>query len=285
MVKKILSLEVVSILITILNIFPLIMSARLSPSGSSEVIFLDVGQGDSILIKSKTNQYGLIDTGKNGNILSNLEKYIPANNKTLEFIILTHPDQDHIGMFSEISKRYAIKNLFMNKTAKTNNTLDKIKDIIITKSIPNYPLYDINDFIFGEFNIDVLWPVSNTSSGDFESNEYSIGISLSLDSFDLVSMGDLGSYVEDDLINFLPNKHFEVLKLSHHGSKHSSSEDFIKFVDPEIAIISAGRNNSYGHPSSEVIDRLTENKVPFISTQERGDIRIEIQESGIFDIK
>src|SRR5690606_22817245 len=113
-----------------------------------------------------------------------LEENIPWGVNSLEFLILTHPDLDHIGMFTEISKRYAIKNLFINKTTKVNNVLNEIKYNIISENIHNFGLFDSNDFYFEEFYIDVVWPIENSASRDFESNEHSISTIISIKDFD-----------------------------------------------------------------------------------------------------
>lgn len=284
MVKKVWALEILCIIVTITNVLPVLKIALSKNISEPFVAILDIGQGDSILLKTSTGKFGLIDTGKSMGVISQLEKFIPQYNKVLEFLLLTHPDSDHIGMFAEISKRYQINNLFINKTNKSNNIITQIKDIIIAKNIPNYSLFDNNDFKFENFTIDVLWPSSSIMASDLESNDYSISTLISVGSFDILTMGDLGSYIEDDLIDYLPNTDIEVLKLSHHGSKHSSSTFFLKNIAPKIALVSSGNNNSYGHPHKEVVQRLNDLGIPYLNTADKGNIVIKMENSGNYSI-
>lgn len=221
---------------------------------SSKIIFLDIGQGDATLIKTKQNKFALIDCGPGSNIIYEIEKYLPVGFKEFEFVILTHPDLDHIEGTLEILKSYGVKKIFFNTSAKDNDLVLEIKNKILEKNIENYGFYEVNDFNFDEFEFDILWPVD----GFYEypdSNDNSIAFILKFGKNKIYFGGDLAASPELESVKNIETD-IDILKVSHHGSRFSTSFDFVNKLKPEIAVISAGENNSYGHPSSQVIDML-----------------------------
>ena len=247
------------------------------------VIFLNVGQGDSILVTSN-QQIGLIDAGP-GNIVSErLSQYLPFNINTLDFVVLTHFDKDHIEGFIRLSKTFAIKNLYISKSNKENDLIEELKNIVISKNIPTYYLSSDTDFQFADFSINVVWPISDQTILPKDSNDNSIGIELKYGKCNVYTAGDLSSNFESESTKHIIDSNIEVLKLGHHGSRTSTSQEFIMYTQPDIAIVSAGENNSYGHPHKEVLDILSKNNISTFQTK-NGDITTYLNQGDTIELK
>lgn len=237
------------------------------------VVFIDVGQGDSTLVCTRLSQCGLIDTGKQGDIADSI-KYYTTNQ--LEFLILTHPDTDHISRTLDIVKKIGVKKVFITRSLKAN---DLIADLSVV-GVPTFELRDKNDFKFGEFYFDVLWPDDYLDANSTDSNETSTTILVSNGGHDLYLAGDLGIEYEEQIQLHGPIENVTVAKISHHGSKNSSSTKFLKNINPSVSIISVGRN-SYGHPSKEVLKRLGDLNIDILRTDLDGDVRIYLSEEKL----
>lgn len=256
-----------------------------------KIVFLDVGQGDSILV-SDGNAQLLVDAGKDESSLKQLSKFISPMDRTIEYAIATHPDSDHIGGFWYILQYYHIEHLIISdaihETDISQSILQKAKQegtkIIIAKTG--------NTFSVGNFwNGVVLWPDGILSQNFDDTNDHSIVIRIDskqelfyrknfftkkvmtpLSSFLLT--GDASIVVENILERNISQKILDtdVLKLGHHGSKTSSLFSFLETNSPLVSIISAGCNNSYDHPHDEVLERLKELHILFLETCKRGNI-------------
>ncbi len=238
-----------------------------------KVIFLDIGQGDAILIAQGKNQV-LIDGGKSGKLLlERLGKFIPFWDRQIETVIATHPDQDHIGGLADVLRNYEVETVIETKARSQTQVYKKWEDEIeketarrveairgVKIKFPNgalmetvYPFYSLADF----------------QSKD--NNENSVVAKFVFGENKFLLTGDLPSSRESWLLENNLDLRAQVLKAGHHGSKHSSGADFLKFVAPEEAIISVGKN-SYGHPHPDVLERLREQGVEFYRTDEKGNI-------------
>lgn len=234
----------------------------------TEVIFLDVGQGDAILIKQGRNQI-LIDGGRSGKVLlSAISQYVPFWDRTIETVIATHPDADHIGGLPALIRNYRIGAFVSTGVASESETYRYLEE-----SIGDYPparkLISRRGTSFSlphGGRLEILFP-ENGEHVTGESNETSIVTRFSFDETDFLLAGDLPR--EETFIPDVPES--EVLKLSHHGSKYSSSDTFLARVRPEEAVVSVGQN-SYGHPAPEVLDRAKKAGVFIRRTDESGDI-------------
>jgi competence protein ComEC len=234
------------------------------------MIFLNVGQGDSILIKTSNNKFGLIDAGPNKNVLYQIEEFLPIFVKDIEFVVLTHPDKDHIEGIIYILDRYNIKKVFINKFMDKTDLFKYFKNKLSQRNIDTYYLTTNNDFRFGEFYFDVLWP-QNYFNPNLSTNNSSISFKIEMNNYVIYSFGDLESEFEIKALNNINSqinlsKKTSILKISHHGSKYSTSQELINYINPAFTIISVGRGNSYGHPSEEVINLLKKNNVNIYRT-------------------
>ncbi|MDF2616443.1 MAG: beta-lactamase domain protein [Sedimentibacter sp.] len=233
-----------------------------STSNSSDVTsfltvhFLDVGQADCTLIQLPNGEEALIDTGNYGDgsyitsYLKNLNVY------DIEYLILTHPHEDHIGSAKEIINNFAIEKIYMPDVVTDSNFYESTmlaienKDIEIIFAEPGLKIIDSPDLKF-----QLLSPKSMYYS---ELNEYSAAARLEYSSTSFLFTGDAESVSELEMVGGDFNLDSDVLKAGHHGGRTSSSSDFLKAVTPEYSIISCGEDNSYGHPHIETLNRLSD---------------------------
>jgi len=242
-----------------------------------KVVFLDVGQGDAIYIEAPNKTQMLIDGGVNQQVISQLAKVMPLGDKSINFLVATHPDADHIGGLPGVIDNYKVDGILVNGASsetKIYQTLEnKIKQKNIKKIIARQGMRFILD---KEKNIyfDILFPDRDISK--MESNDGSIVGKLVYGDKSFILTGDATIYSEILIHQTVPDKlKANILKLGHHGAKTSSSVLWLKDVLPDMAIISAGLNNRYKHPSPEILDRLSQLKILYLSTAKEGNIIFE----------
>jgi competence protein ComEC len=243
-----------------------------------EVIFLDVDQGDAILISQGQNQI-LIDGGSSGQrLLEKLGKYVPFWDRKIEVIVATHPDADHIGGLIDLMRTYQIGEIVDTQTQSESQVYKKYREIIDAKKTNEIEgVAGVNLKIGEDAEMKILSPAENYNPSEKDTNSNSIMARLVFRENSFLFTGDLPSEQELVLIRngFVLNS--RVLKIGHHGSKYSSSEEFLKVVSPRDAVISVGANNKYGHPAPEIMERLKNMGINILRTDERGDIIYECQ--------
>jgi len=236
------------------------------------IAFLDVGQGDAIFIEAPNGNQILLDAGPNGEVTRELGTVMPFYDRSIDMIIASHPDSDHIGGFPDVIKNYNI-GLAMepgvgSETAiyrEFEKLLDK-KDIQKVLARRNMRV-NMGDGAY----LDILFPDRDPSGLD--TNDASIVAKLIYGDTSFLLTGDSPQKIEKYLSEIYGDGlKVDVLKAGHHGSKTSSSEVFLGFTNPDYAIISAGFDNRYGHPHQEVLDRLAQFEIPILSTAELGTI-------------
>lgn len=244
-----------------------------------EVSFLDVGEGDSILIEIPPDTQILIDGGPSGKVVNDIYSELPFLDREIELVILTHPDQDHITGLFEVIRTFEVKKVVVpqmqgdspNKDIyKAFKGLIKQKDIKLTQ-VHKKQLISIPSNI--KSSLLILWPPRNFNSED--TNDFSIVSKFSYGNTDFLLTGDILKNIEYQLLTSYSKKNLEseVLKIAHHGSKSSTSKFFLQEVSPQVATISVGENN-YGHPAEEVLERLQKNDILYYRTDNQGKIKI-----------
>ena len=253
-----------------------------------KVVFLDVGQGDSIYIEAPNGKQMLIDAGPDAKVLSSLSKVMPFADRSIDVIVATHPDSDHIGGFPIILDNYKVGSIIENG-ATTNSEVYSTMEELITKDKINKIIahrgmrimLDDKDNIY----FDILFPDRDVSNIDTNDGSIVGKLVYGADSFMLTGDADLYTENQIEWNENADELHSNVLKLGHHGSKTSSSILWLEKVKPDIAIVSAGKNNKYGHPSPETIDRLNLLHIPYLNTADHGNIIFETDGTKLFKIK
>lgn len=237
--------------------------------GELVVAFLNVGQGDAVYIEAPNRVQVLIDSGPNSAVLKEVSSLVPFHDRTIDILIATHPDLDHIGGMPEILKRYEVGRYIFATSTKTTDateTVERLLEVegaeIIHPRRGDRIILDPKENIY----IDILFPDYLHTSSD--ANDQSVITRLVYGETEFLLTGDASKEVEEYLLEFEDDIQADVLKAGHHGSKTSSAEEFVRAVDPQYVVVSAGVDNRYGHPHKEVIDLFTTLGVEVESTKE-----------------
>ncbi|MBP7128566.1 MAG: DNA internalization-related competence protein ComEC/Rec2, partial [Trichococcus sp.] len=280
--KKQRDIRVLGFLMAAVGLF--FFAHQLDPSG--KVVMLDVGQGDAILIITPFHRRAvLIDTG--GMLTFEKETWqvretattageklvsiIKAEGvKKLDRVFLTHADQDHVGSLRELAEGLPIDAVYFPKGAEGNAAFAAVLlELQSQHQVGLFPLLGKVDLeIDADFVFHILAPLAPGEGG----NEDSLVIQTSIGGLDWLFTGDLGEEGEEVLMRTYPDLKTDVLKIGHHGSATSSSEGFLDHVQPELALISAGKQNRYGHPDAQILERLELRNIPIFRTDRQGAI-------------
>jgi len=240
-----------------------------------QVVFFDVGQGDAIFIETPQKHQILIDGGPDSKILEKLSKEIPFWDRKIDLIILTHPERDHLNGLLQVLKKYEVENILWTGIKRETNEWKEWENAILKEKARIIIAQAGQQLIAGMANFKILFPLENLNDKEFKNtNDTSIVIQLVYQKMSFLLMGDSSQIVEKELISQNENLNSDVLKVGHHGSKTSSSNDFIERVSPALAVISVGKDNSYGHPHQEVLEILKKYGIKVLRTDLNGDIKI-----------
>lgn len=239
-----------------------------------EFIALDVGQGDAILIKTPYEQNILIDGGPDNSVIYRLGKNLPFYDRTIDLMVLTHPDPDHLTGLIEVLKRFKVKKVLLNSFSDSDPNCLIWQKLIKEKGIEQQIGQAGQVINFGQdLEIKILYPEESYFNRDIDDfNVASLILKLVYKNTSFLLMGDAPKEAEERLILKGVDLKVDVLKVGHHGSKNSSGLDFVKMVSPKYAIISVGLNNRFGHPTRRVLKTLKEFNVEILRTDEMGDI-------------
>ena len=245
-------------------------------SSSSEVLvyFIDVGQADAIYIKD-VNSNMMIDAGNNadGKLLVKYLQSLNVNN--FKYVVGTHAHEDHIGGMDDIINNFKIDNFYMPEAISTSKTFEDVLDAL-DKNKVTFQTPKIGDkFSLENTNFEVLSIGNDTS----DLNDTSLVLKMSYNNTCVLFMGDASSNVEKNLLD--KDINCQVLKVGHHGSRYTSSDEFIKKVNPTYGIIMVGKDNKYGHPTKKALDILNKYKVTIHRTDEEGTILMHLKDNDI----
>lgn len=234
------------------------------------VHYIDVGQGDSILIQVN-NKNLLIDAGPKSDENELLNYLSKLNIDELDYVIATHPHEDHIGNMSEIIDNYNVLAFYAPKVQTTTKTFEKMIDSLKSKGLKiNVIRKDTDSIDLGKnTNVRVFSPMDDSYDN---LNNYSPVIKIQYGNTSFLFTGDAEKDVEEKLLDNNEDVSSDVLKVGHHGSSTSTSRAFLNKVNPSIGIISVGKDNTYNHPNNETINSLKENKVTIYRTDEDGTV-------------
>lgn len=249
-----------------------------SPRKNLSVSFLDIGQGDSILITAPNGRQILIDGGRDSTVLNRLGQKLGFFDRSIDVVLATHPDADHIGGLPFVIDRYQVSYLVDSLIDSDTNAYKALLATAENHHLKTYfarrGMIIVLDEKAGVY-LHVLYPEAD----DFvitDTNDMSIVVKLVYGDTAFVLTGDAPKDVEAKLVstdgNYLRSN---ILKAGHHGSKTSSSPSFVADVHPAYGVISAGKNNSYGHPHQETLDTLAAAGAEIVSTIDLGTITFE----------
>lgn len=248
---------------------------------SDSVIFFDVGQGDSALIKSG-DYAALIDTGTATSGLSIAKKLRRNGVNKLDALILTHPHDDHIGSAEFLLDELPVENIILSdvlaKDDENARCYNDIKTYAMTNNINCYYAQEGMLLNIGNFELTVLM-CDNTAKDE---NDTSIIIMAENSGNKFLFMGDAELSAENKLISNGVNVDCDVLKVGHHGSNSSTSVSFLDVATPKFAVISCGKNNQYSHPHNDILKRLRNKKIDVLRTDYSGDITFNIKNGELF---
>ncbi|GAA0816535.1 ComEC/Rec2 family competence protein [Clostridium tertium] len=230
-----------------------------SNKNTLQVHFIDVGQGDSILVQVN-NKNLLIDSGPNKSE-DKLKKYLKELNiSKFDYIIATHPHEDHIGNMSYIINNFDVLNFYAPKVENSTKAFETMVESLIRKDLKIKVLKaNIKSINLGKnIVVNVFSPLSNSYE---YLNNYSPIVKISYENTSFLFTGDAEELSENEVLNAGFDLKCDVLKIGHHGSSSSTSEKFLKAINPSIAVISVGEDNTYGHPTDTVLSRLKETKI------------------------
>ncbi len=236
------------------------------------VAFLDVGQGDAIFIEAPNGNQILIDSGSNKKVLRELGEVMPFYDRSIDMVIATHPDKDHIGGLPAVLEKFKVNVFIEPGVTSDNGTYEALGVVIEEKGIKKILAKRGQRITLDkDVYMDILFPDRETLG--WETNTASIVVRLVYGDTSFLLTGDSPKRIEE-YVTSLDGKNLtaSVLKLGHHGSRTSTSEFFLGTVDPQYAIISSAVDNRYGHPHKEVVEMLEEFEISSLATYESGTI-------------
>lgn len=245
------------------------MEQKSTTNNVLEIHYIDIGQGDATLVKCGTHAM-LIDAGNN-NMGTTVQLYLKKQGvESLDYVIGTHPDADHIGGLDVIVYKYDCANILLPDYEKDTKTYTELIDVIRDKSY--HITYPIPGAVYqlGEAEFTILAPISNDYGSN--ANEYSIALRLTHGNNSFLFTGDAEEESETEMLQSGENVTADVYKVAHHGSDSASTQSFLEAVSPQYAVISCGEGNSYGHPHAEVLNRLRQMGIEVFRTDEQGSI-------------
>lgn len=243
--------------------------------GKMMVEFIDVGQGDCTLI-TDSQAVILIDGGESGEA-QNVINYLKNKNiEKIDCCIATHPHSDHIGSLSKVFEEFEIKDVIMpdipEKIIPTTATYERFLESLSENAENVYPAERGANYTYGGMTIKILAPVEDYD----DLNNMSIVSKVSFGSTSVILTGDAETPSEEDMLSFKGADYSaDILKVGHHGSRTSSSEEWLAAVNPQVAVISCGLNNDYGHPHKQLINRLEKADIEYYRTDLLGSIVFE----------
>lgn len=237
-------------------------------SDNLEVHFLDVGQGDSTLITS--GEHAMLIDGGNNNKGNEVEEYLESKGiEKLDYIIGTHPDADHVGGLDIVIKQIESEKLLVPDISKDTKTYEEVLEAADEKNVDiSHPQVG-EEYALGDASFTIIAP---KGTGYESTNENSIGIILEHGEKRFLFIGDAEEESEGEMLKSGINLQADVYKVSHHGSRTGTTEEFMEAVHPQYAVISCGEDNSYGHPHAEVMNRLRSGGVSMFRTDDQGTI-------------
>lgn len=239
--------------------------------GNLIIDYIDVGQGDSILIRQ--GEHAMLIDGGTSECKDDLLEYLKSKNITkFDYIIGTHPHEDHIGSLDDVVNAFDFDTILFPDVSSAKVTTKTFENLVLAVANKNMKFttpISGKEYSLGEAKFNILAP----SSSNYQSlNNYSIVIKMTYGNNSFLFTGDAETLSEIEILNSYDTIKADVLKVGHHGSTTSTSMKFLNAVSPKYAVISVGKDNSYNHPTKTTMDKLSDLKIPVYRTDEQGTI-------------
>lgn len=285
----------------------LVLGAAQWPDDNLHIVACDVGQGDATLLIQGSTQV-VVDGGPSPARLAHcLEKHMPFWDRTIELMVVTHPQFDHFNGLTGVVRGYTVVQLLANNVSSESEAFAEFRQAVLEAGVPVHAPIQGERVRAGELELRVLWPQERRGSGilwetttgtgaknciilqqetgscaslyeltayEGDLNEVSIVLSLTFGQVDVLLTGDMGTREEQALVGAGLITPVEVLKVAHHGSKYSSSQEFLEAAKPRLALIMVGRDNRFGHPTSDTLMRLDRVGARVLRTDELGTVEL-----------
>ena len=249
----------------------------LSPDGNLHIRILDVGQGDALLLTTPSGKQIVIDGGPDLSLLEYMGIFLPFFDRTIELLVLTHPDADHIAALPELVRRYNVRHVLLcgvrYDSGRYAAFLAGLEQARIPVLLPNL----LSTIAMGDgVALDILWPSADEAFARAAgTNETSVTLLIRYGGQGFLSTGDVGVEQEAAILASGADVRATILKVPHHGSRTSSSTGFLLAVQPEAALISVGADNTFGHPHPDILARYARLQIPVQTTSQDGTISLE----------
>jgi competence protein ComEC len=243
------------------------------PDGRLHAHILDVGQGDSTLLISPSGKQILVDGGPDLSALQGIGRHLSFFDRTIDLLVLTHPDLDHIAALPEIIERYHINAILLSGIETPQPQYQRLLASVIEKQIPVIIADPQKDIVFEDgLTLDIVWPDHAFGTQPKKANDTSVVVRALYKDGSILLTGDIEAKAEEGILKSGVDIRSRILKAAHHGSKTSSSTGFLLAVDPEVAVISLGKDNQFGHPHWGVLERLKNEGIAIRRTDQEGEI-------------
>lgn len=242
-----------------------------------ELICLDVGQGHCTLLRTSEGDV-LVDAGSETSQVDLCQRLKSLGVTRLKLMILTHPDEDHIGGADGILEQFEVDEICTNGATAETDSYARLIETAERKSVPIRAIRAMEGFSMDGAYVSVLW---SPEQGDVSSNDESLALLIRCNNFGALIMGDVSMNVERELIERYGDTHLrsDVLIVGHHGSNTSTCDELLETACPQYAVISCGAGNAYGHPDGRALARIEKHGAEILRTDLEGDLRFAIYEN------
>jgi competence protein ComEC len=246
------------------------------PDGLLHVAFLDVGQGDAILIITPAGRQILIDGGPEPSLLNwNLGKMLPMWDRSLDLVVLTHADSDHMAGLIPVFERYKVDTALTSQAVlETDGSATWREAVAQSGAHTAIAQRGVRIIVDENTELTVLHPPSKQTGAQGHDNDLSVVLRLSYGHAGFLFTGDLEAQGELDLLESEQSLDAQVLKVSHHGAGGATTERFLAIVNPDLAVIQVGADNHFGHPTEATLDRLQDTGAQILRTDLNGTIEV-----------
>jgi len=250
-------------------------------TGRAEAVFFDVGQGDAFALKTPQGKIIVVDGGPDWSSLKDLERWLGFGRQKIDFLILSHGHDDHLAALPEIAARFKVKNAFLPARLSGSAAAALLEALKKDGAVVKYPAADFCLLLETDCSL-CLFPPAASFLKSKDENDLSLALHFDCAGLSVAAAGDASQAREKSLLSSDFVWSAQILKISHHGSDSANDPSFQTAISPDMAVISVGANNSYGHPSSEVVNRIKQAGIKIWRTDQAGSVLFYSNNSKIY---